>query len=863
MDKYFYGDGNNLGECRTAQAQTFKDLVDRYLSIPVLINRTKTEFLGLPKKQLDEEKKTNFLVPCTFSTSPSRRLTECASHCNLLFLDIDDATQAGHLLANQGTVERVLSPWAFALYTTARHTTSQPRLRVVVSASEIPLERYPDAVTTLAERLGVEANKESRVAVQPMFLPVCFLGQDVDSDHPLILDNREGSAFTVADIEITTKDGQTIKAKTPQLASLDDLEFLRPPVEEVTLDIAAEALDAIDPDTSYHTWLEAAAALKHQFSPKQDEAAFRLFDGWSSKGSKYTGEEDTREKWVSLKSTPKGRAPVTIRTLLKTATLNGWQSKEARDVCFKGTSDYIHSALSATELLQEGAKRIAATPLLGQAEEDALIHQLVQQAKKVHSLKVTPTSIRKDVNRYKQAAARTIKDEASKKLPAWVKGLVYVSSPDRIMRHQTKEEYSTESFDNTYSRKLLPTLEELRARGIENPSPAQLLTPTVSPSKYVLNEAKIPIAYATDYNPTQPNELFFVEDGRTYLNTYVRTYPAPKEDPTGEVARLFLNHVENLIAEPEYRQTLIDFLAFLVQHPGQKIRWAVLLQGAQGCGKTLLAEVMRAVLGSAHVKTVDSNALKGQWNEWACGYQLVTLEEIRVAGQNRHEIMNALKPLVSNTYIAISRKFSDTREAMNRTNYLLFTNHHDSLAITSDDRRYYVLKSKIQTKEQVQQLGGTEYFTRLFEMIRNHGAELRHFFETWKISDEFNPDGTAPSTSYKDDLVETSVNDTHQTVRQIILDGDNPLVQPDLISIQQLKLALDLAGGRESSMQYLGNLLREEGYAKEGRHSLDGNRHQLWTHLTRWDKRKSAAEVALSRLHNGLEKALPADEDIL
>ena len=83
MDKYFYGDGNNLGECRTAQAQTFKDLVDRYLSIPVLINRTKTEFLGLPKKQLDEEKKTNFLVPCTFSTSPSRRLTECASHCNL------------------------------------------------------------------------------------------------------------------------------------------------------------------------------------------------------------------------------------------------------------------------------------------------------------------------------------------------------------------------------------------------------------------------------------------------------------------------------------------------------------------------------------------------------------------------------------------------------------------------------------------------------------------------------------------------------------------------------------------------------------------------------------------------------------
>lgn len=188
--RYFYGEGSDLGTCKATTARNFRELVERYLSVPVLINRTHDEFLSLTKRERDQLKKTNYLVPCTFTSSPSPRQHQFAKVCNLLCLDVDDSDEARSLIHNPGQIERALLPWSFAVYTTASHTRQAPRLRIMVDAEAIPPQRYPDALATLADRLGVTANKESKVAVQPMYLPICFLDQDVENDHPLILDNR-------------------------------------------------------------------------------------------------------------------------------------------------------------------------------------------------------------------------------------------------------------------------------------------------------------------------------------------------------------------------------------------------------------------------------------------------------------------------------------------------------------------------------------------------------------------------------------------------------------------------------------------------------------------------------------------------
>lgn len=834
MNRYFFGEARDLGTVRSTNARNFRELVDRYLQLPVPLNRTRAEFQALTKSEKAEVKRVNFLVPACYADSPSRRETQYAQACNLIFLDLDDADDARTVWHQPSSLERKLAPWSFAVYTTASHTPESPRLRLVVDADQIPVADYPKAVATLAARLGVMANRESKVAVQPMFLPSIFADQDPDTDHPLLVENRNGEPFRPRDIDPEADTSHTSKpAPTAQGNDLDDLEFLRPPLPEITLEIATEALQSLDPDCTYPLWIECAAALKHQFGDKSHvQKAYEAFDVWSSKGSKYSGPAETKKKWDSLRANPRGRLPVTIRSLIHSAVQHGgWASTEVKQVCYESTRAFILAADSFSTLTVEGVQRVVGTPLLSSTEEDALLNLIVAEARKKHGEKLSISSLRKDALRLRNKIKQSAKEETGTKVPAWAKGVAYVSSEDIFIRHSTGQRWTPVAFDRVYGRKLLPTEEDLA--GSDTPvTPARLCTPVVPPSSYVLNEIRCPIADDFAYEPTLPNEVFFVEGGKTLLNTYVRSYPAPKEDATGTVASTFLAHLERLVAEEEYRKVILDWMAYHVQHPGRKIRWAVMLQGVEGCGKSYLAEVMRCVLGHQHVKTVDCAALRQTWNEWAVGHQLVVLEEIRVAGANRHEVMNVLKPLITNPFISVNRRNTDNREFPNRTNYLLFTNHHDAIVISASDRRYFVLQSALQTKAQVKALP-RGYFEELFGLVRDRGPELRHFFETWQIADSFDPDADAPPTTYRDALIETSANDVQAVVRSVLADGDHPLLQRDLVCRNVLMERLRVADGiRPPTPQYLGTVLREEGFTHVGRASIGGERHDLWTSPT-------------------------------
>lgn len=78
---------------------------------------------------------------------------------------------------------------------------------------------------------------------------------------------------------------------------------------------------------------------------------------------------------------------------------------------------------------------------------------------------------------------------------------------------------------------------------------------------------------------------------RHRLPSDIPTYPELDHAHAAATGTLFQKHLGHLISEEDYKRTLTDFLAFMVQFPGRKIRWAVLLQSVEGAGKTYLAEV--------------------------------------------------------------------------------------------------------------------------------------------------------------------------------------------------------------------------------------------------------------------------------
>lgn len=823
----------------------------------------RASFLALPKKERDDAKQVPFFVPACFNTSPSPRTYDHATHCNLIFLDIDPEKEkrdgkwvetgrypALPFVRDPSSIHKALEGFNFAVHHTASSTPDKPRIRVVVDAEGISLIGYPQAAMTIAALLGLPSiTSESKVSVQPMYFPVMFLDSS-DDEHPLITHDFGGRTFTPDDSGESSYEIRSSKSAPASSNSLDQLEFLRAPVPEINLAIAKEALHAIDADCSRAEWLNCAAALKHQFAHTQQTEALNLFDEWSSQGTKYGGEEETNAIWKSLRPTPIGRLPVTIRSLLHQAVQSGWNDKRVKESSFSALVRWIdEEAESVIDLLKFGVKKILSAPLLSAVEEDVLIHQISAAAKKRFAYSLTPTAISKELKKLKADIKALEKPAGSIREPLWAKGVCYVAAVQQFYRHRTGEKYRAEAFNCAYARHLLPTEDSLKDAGIPV-TPASLSKPIVLPADYALNHLKIATVYDYDYDPSRPTETVFTRAGRRYVNTYSATYP--ELDPVGaeKAGELLQRHLCVLVSEPDYRTALIDFMAFQVQSPGRKVRWAPMLQSVEGGGKTFLAEAMKAVLGGEHVKTIVGETVKKGWNEWGWGGQLIVLDEVRVAGSNRYEIMNALKPLITNDSFTINQRNRDTREMRNCANYLIFSNHHDALTLSSGDRRYFVIKSPLQTKAQVKALG-SEYFPPLYEMLRSFPGALRAFLDDWEISPSFNPDADAPRTKYFSEMVSDSACDLTATVRRLLLEGDHPLIQFDIVSSKSLMDMLQLEDGMSRvSQQQLAQCLRDEGYHQEGRHQIGGEKHYIWA---RAGLNGASVGIAADRQKRGLK----------
>lgn len=846
--RYFQGQ-SVTGNVSASPARSFRELVDTLRICPVL-GITRAAFLALDKRERNEVKKVPFYVPACFRSSPSKRVYSEATHCNLVILDIDESRDAAPFVSNPESLHTALAGFNFVAHTTASSTREKPRMRVIVDARAIPLARYAQAVATIAAMLGLpHITKESKVAVQPMFVATLF-SDSTDEEFPVLTYRFDARTFLEEHINVELSALPTHQGNGSNGSNShgpDALLFLRAPVPEISLAVAKDALAAIDPDTSYFEWLECAAALKHQFSPHDEDEAYELFDEWSATGEKYVSSDDTKAKWDSLRPTPIGRHPVTIRSLLRQAVAAGWNDQRLKDSGFAKLQEWMEQVPSATELLENGVNRILAMPLLTNMQEGRALDYLRRQAKARFGESIPAAAIKKDLERTKAEMKAQEKPAEKLREPLWAKGVAYISAAQDFYRHRTGEKYKTVAFDATYARWLLPTPDSLKEAGIPV-SPATLSRPIVVPSVYALNHLKIPTAFDYAYDPSRPTETFFVERGRRYVNTYSPTYPELDEEKAEEAGAIFNSHLCNLVAEPEYRRTLVDFMAFMVQHPGVKIRWAPLIQGVEGCGKTYLAEVMQFVLGEEHVKIINGAAIKSGFNEWSFGHQLIALEEVRVSGTNRYEIMDALKPLITNNTISINEKFRSQRNVENISNYMIFSNHHNALALTPGDRRYFVVKSPLQTKAQVQALGN-EYFVKLFSFKNNPGA-MRAFLMNWNISTDFRPDGHAPVTKYVEELVADSASDLTAAIRRIILEADEPLVQYDIVSATMLMAALHLEDGLgRVSVQQVAHVLQEEGFQSAGRVMFGNDRHSLWAR--RGVPVGSVYDIAARRLREG------------
>jgi hypothetical protein len=793
-----------MGQVTNLPVDSFAQLAERYILQPTLLPITKRDLLSLPKDKQMRAKSSDYLVAATFATSPCVRRTEMALPANLIFLDIDDHGEAINLLQNDVSLR--LGNLNSVVYHTARSTAGAPRLRVIVETRDLPIASYGNAVNAIAGLLGMSAvTRESQIPVQPMFLPVICSD---DTESPVVHVRTDGELFQLANVVSDV-------VASPAEPELADLEFLRSPLEGLTTETIASALAKVDADCSMQQWLEVGMGLKHQFG----EAGLELWDTWSQTGKvKYPGDEEIRRRWDSFEAQTKHRAPVTIRSVLKVAEEAGWENKVATDQLYQSTLEWIESSSRSTEELVDHATRRVAkvAPMIGPIKQATLIGALARVYRQRELRGVTAATLTADVKRHISSAQRANRDAEP---PPWANNVVFLTASNLFYRF----------VDN---RKMRPEVVDLIYR-----SP----NPDLRAREFLIHEMNVKVVENLRYDPST-TKRFIVSENCPYVNTYRASYPAPDVSQMAEVEARLVPHAEALFS-PQYAKVILDFIAYMVQQPGAKVRWVPVVQSGVGAGKGLWAAIATVALGPTNVQRLSAeHVLEGTYNGWAAGYQLTVLDEIRIVGANRHRVMDKMKPCISDDFVSIRNLYEPVTTVPNVSNYLMFTNHHDALAVHDEDRRYFVVKSPLQTAADIQRLGGEALFEELYKLVTTHAGGIRAFFEKRRISPDFKANGRAPVTPYLRQLAQATATPLAAAVQDALDDRAHALVAPDLVSLTALRGVLPQDRLPVFTDQGLAAVLREKGFVNAGRHLIDGARHSLWTHSLEGDP---AAEAAL------------------
>ena len=99
---------------------------------------------------------------------------------------------------------------------------------------------------------------------------------------------------------------------------------------------------------------------------------------------------------------------------------------------------------------------------------------------------------------------------------------------------------------------------------------------------------------------------------------------------------------------------LIKWLAYPIQHPGAKMKTAVVVHGPQGTGKNLIFEVVMEIYG-CYGRIIGQDAIEDKFNDWASKKLFLIADEV-VARSDLYHVKNKLKSFITGDWIRINPK---------------------------------------------------------------------------------------------------------------------------------------------------------------------------------------------------------------
>lgn len=803
---------------------------------------------------------------------------------SLITLDYDDL---GDVTVEDIDFALEMLGYAAIAYTTFSHKTErakgETRLRVIVPLSdEIPTSAYPAAARALADLIDYPCAKESFVPAYIMFLPSCMEGFEAEAWSRVY----EGEPFAID--ESWSQQGALASTSADGNGDADDfmMDIIYEPldVSDAEVDKALDMYPAAN--TDYESWLMVGLALWHQYRGDTGDAGLGRWIAWSKKDPERYKPNEMRKKWNS----GGGRSrPLTMATVF--ARLGGLGVvREALMDDGHDPSDSLAPSASGAEGADKpvtGALAIvekfsvAARDIDGIADYERIKQGLLRIperrlgpdyrgmiAEEVYSAwgrgaGLTKTDIKKSfMPDKKKRAGLGIGDENavdrkplseadcwSEERPEWLRGWVFDEIDAEFVHVGNGHAIKRESFRMKFDRE---------SECAENEVDAATLASKVHP---------IPTVSGRMYWPGNGRIFQMGGSGLAYLNSWIGgggAEPAPQgsfevgdDSLNGQACAVFLRHLELTVADQRERALMLDWMAYVYNNPGARVRWALLLWGIEGNGKSYFHRMLTLLLGRDS-RTVAASTIEERFTDWAEGCRLIGIEEIRVSGTNKWRTLDKMKPFISNDEVQVEGKGKAAKVVPNFASYMLFTNHADAIPVGDGDRRYYVVFTRQRTKgDLLEQHGGEEgvgaYFQTLFDVSTAGISGIGRMLADHQYSLEFDPNGRAPDSSGKAEMRMLHVSEDDEALADALDKFRGPYVNDKIIDLTTLQDECDF--DEEITLpktSLLAHKLVALGYTKGGRIKARNKNRTFW-----YRQNKLSLEEAQKAMRSGIDRPDP------
>jgi len=193
---------------------------------------------------------------------------------------------------------------------------------------------------------------------------------------------------------------------------------------------------------------------------------------------------------------------------------------------------------------------------------------------------------------------------------------------------------------------------------------------------------------------------------------------------------------------------VLAWVAFPIQHPGAKMKTALVFHSVQGVGKNMFFEAVMAIYGR-YGAIIDQSAIEDRFNDWASRKLFLIADEV-IARSDLYHVKNRLKAFITGQWIRINPKGLPAYDERNHVNLVFLSNEVVPVALEQDDRRHAVIWTPAKLPAQ--------FYRDVAAEIAAGGIAALHDHLLHLDLGEFEESTPPPLTDAKNDLIDDGLD---------------------------------------------------------------------------------------------------------